>query len=165
MPTSDPLDILIAHDPWATLQILQACEKLTPAQFAQKFDIGPGSLQAAATHIIGAMRAWNDNLAGRPSRPRIEQNPGYTPAQLAPLLDEAAADLVAQAKRLPLDQMITRVREGKEYKFTRGAAITHITTHSMHHRAQCLNMLKQLGIKPLPPSSVTEWAHSADSAQ
>ena len=27
----------------------------------------------------------------------------------------------------------------------------------MHHRAQCLNMLRQLGVTPLPPSSVAEW--------
>jgi uncharacterized damage-inducible protein DinB len=35
--------------------------------------------------------------------------------------------------------------------------LTHVTTHGMHHRAQCLNMLRQLGVTPLPPSSVTEW--------
>jgi uncharacterized damage-inducible protein DinB len=30
-------------------------------------------------------------------------------------------------------------------------------THGMHHRAQCLNMLRRLGVQPLPPSSVAEW--------
>ncbi|HET6247222.1 MAG TPA: hypothetical protein VFE47_05925 [Tepidisphaeraceae bacterium] len=35
-PTSDPMEILLRHDKWATGQIIDACEKLAPAQFAQK---------------------------------------------------------------------------------------------------------------------------------
>jgi uncharacterized damage-inducible protein DinB len=58
---------------------------------------------------------------------------------------------------------VKRTRDGKEYSFTRGVVITHVATHGMHHRAQCLNMLKHLGVSPLPPSSVTEWARMADS--
>ena len=42
-------------------------------------------------------------------------------------------------------------------------ALTHITTHGTHHRAQCLNMLRQLGVTPLPPSSVAEWTWLGDA--
>ena len=49
------------------------------------------------------------------------------------------------------------MRDGRTADFTRGAILTHVTTHAMHHRAQCLNMLRHLGVTPLPPSSVTEW--------
>jgi uncharacterized damage-inducible protein DinB len=35
----------------------------------------------------------------------------------------------------------------------------------MHHRAQCLNMLRHLGVTPLPPSSVTEWDLMGNSAR
>jgi len=35
--------------------------------------------------------------------------------------------------------------------------ITHVTTHGMHHRAQCLNMLRHVGVNPLPQSSVLQW--------
>jgi uncharacterized damage-inducible protein DinB len=38
-----------------------------------------------------------------------------------------------------------------------------VTTHAMHHRAQCLNMLRHLGVTPLPPSSVAEWTWLADT--
>jgi uncharacterized damage-inducible protein DinB len=34
---------------------------------------------------------------------------------------------------------------GKTHRFTLGAALVHVTTHGMHHRAQCLNMLRHLG--------------------
>ena len=33
----------------------------------------------------------------------------------------------------------------------------------LRHRAQCLNMFRQLGVDPLPPSAVVEWTMLADS--
>lgn len=158
MPTSNPLDILLAHDKWATKQILQACQKISPEQFHQKFDMGPGSLHAAALHILSAMRAWDDVLAGRPQRPRLDEGGTQkTPAELLGLLDEIADASAATAKLHPLEETVTRIRGGKQYTFTRGGVITHVTTHGMHHRAQCLNMLRRVGVQPLPPSSVVEW--------
>jgi uncharacterized damage-inducible protein DinB len=164
MPTSNPLDILLEHDKWATRQILLTCEKLTPDQFARNFEIGPGSLQATLTHMIAAMATWTDTLAQRPNRPRIDQSGArYSPGQLLQLLDESTGELMAIANKHRLEETVTRTREGTEYSFTRGAVITHVATHGMHHRAQCLNMLKQLGVKPLPLSSVAEWTRSVDS--
>ncbi|MGA2440879.1 MAG: DinB family protein [Tepidisphaeraceae bacterium] len=166
MPTSNPLDIQLEHDRWATRQILSACEKLTADQFARKFEIGPGSLQATITHMLAAMNTWTDTLAERPPRPRIDQGGvGRSPVQLLQILDESTADFIAIAKSRPLDQIVKRTRAGKEYCFTRGAVITHVTTHGMHHRAQCLNMLRHLGVSPLPPSSVAEWAWIVDFPQ
>jgi uncharacterized damage-inducible protein DinB len=46
---------------------------------------------------------------------------------------------------------------------TRGAVLAHVTTHGTHHRAQCLNMLRRLGVNPLPPSSVAEWTWMGDT--
>jgi uncharacterized damage-inducible protein DinB len=62
--------------------------------------------------------------------------------------------------------MITRkLRDGRTVHMTRGAVLTHVTTHGMHHRAQCLNMLRHLGLSPLPPSSVTEWTLFGEASQ
>ena len=112
--------------------------------------------------MIAAMRTWNDTLAQRPLGARIDQGTLYTPAELGQLLDEAAAELAALARAHPLAGVVTRTREGKNYSFTRAAVLTHVATHAMHHRAQCLNMLKHLGVKPLPPSSVVEWSRNVD---
>jgi uncharacterized damage-inducible protein DinB len=65
MPTSDPLDILLAHDRWATRNILDACSKLSDEQFHQRFEMGPGSLHDTITHVLAAMRLWGDLLASR----------------------------------------------------------------------------------------------------
>jgi uncharacterized damage-inducible protein DinB len=161
MPASNPMDILLAHDRWATGQILAECAKLTPEQFHQRFEMGPGSLHDTINHMLAAMRVWNDLLAGHEQRPRLEGTKRTIP-ELTKLLDELTAELAALARAHPLDSTVTRLRDGKTYTFTRGAVITHVATHGMHHRAQSLNMLRHLGVNPLPPSSVSEWTWLAD---
>jgi uncharacterized damage-inducible protein DinB len=159
MPESDPLQILLTHDRWATEQILAACAKLTPDQFHRRFEMGPGSLRDTLTHTISAMRTWTETLAGSEPGPRLETDGQQrTPGQLRALLGEACRALQAEARRRPLEESVSRrLRDGRTFSFTRGAVLTHVTTHGMHHRAQCLNMLRHLGVTPLPPSSVSEW--------
>jgi uncharacterized damage-inducible protein DinB len=164
MPTSDPIQILLAHDRWATRLILDACAPLSDEQFHQRFDLGPGSLHDTLTHTVAALRFLGDLLAGRELRPRLEGT-NRSVAQLTAILEEAADDFAMSANAFPLDGLVTRELGGKSYTFTRGAMITHVTTHGMHHRAQCLNMLKNLGVKPLPPSSVMQWAMMVDGAR
>ena len=164
MPTSNPLHILLAHYRWATRQILDTCSKLAPEQFHQRFEIGPGSLHDTTTHIIQAMRLISHLLAGRDVRPRLEPTEHRTPAQLLSLLEETADDFGQLVRSHPLEGIVTRERGGKMYFFTRGAVATHVTTHGMQHRAECLNTLRTFGIKSLPPSSVMEWTWMADSA-
>jgi uncharacterized damage-inducible protein DinB len=166
MPISNPIDILLEHDAWATRQMLHACERLTADQFSRNFAMGPGSLQATTTHIIAAMRRWTDVLAQRPVRPRLDQDGvAYSPAELLKLLDESASEFQSVARSYPWDGIVIWSRDGKEYAFTRGIVVTQVTTHGMHHRAQCLNMLRQLGVSPLPLSSVVEWTRSVDAGR
>jgi uncharacterized damage-inducible protein DinB len=42
-----------------------------------------------------------------------------------------------------------------------GGAIAHALTHSMHHRAQLLYMLRKLGLKTLPEGDVLSWENVA----
>ncbi len=163
MATSDPVEILLDHNRWATRNFLETCTKLTDEQFHQRFEMGPGSLHDTLTHIVGAMRGWGDLLAGREQRPRLETEGQRTPTQLLELLEEVADDLEKSARAHPTDELVTGSRGGNSYTFARGAVLSHVTTHGMHHRAQCLNMLRQLGVDPLPPSAVVEWVLMADA--
>jgi uncharacterized damage-inducible protein DinB len=162
MSASDTAEILLIHNEWATRNLIDACAKLSDEQFHKKFEMGPGSIHDTATHIIGAMRVWGDFLAGRERRPRLE-GAKRTPAELLTLFNEVAADFSASARNHPLDGTITFTREGKSYALARGGVIVHATTHGMHHRAQCLNMLRHVGFTPLPPSSVVEWMRTIDN--
>jgi uncharacterized damage-inducible protein DinB len=165
MAEGDPLQILLSHDRWATAQLLGACAKLPPEQFHRRFDIGPGSLHDALAHVIGATRTMTETLAGEEPRPRLEADgQRRTPEQFRALLDASYDALAAEARRRPLDETVTRrTRDGRTLTMTRAAVVAHVATHAMHHRAQCLNMLRQLGVTPLPPSSVAEWTWAADA--
>jgi uncharacterized damage-inducible protein DinB len=45
---SDPMEILLTHNRWATKNLLDACAALPGEQFHKSFDMGPGSLQGLA---------------------------------------------------------------------------------------------------------------------
>lgn len=161
MPASDPSAILLAHNHWATAALLAACRGLSDEDFHRRFEIGPGSLHDTITHILGALQGWGDLLAGRDNRPRLEGT-RRTVDQLSELLDELASDIERSVRNHPAEEQVTGSRGGRSFTFTRGAVLTHVMTHGMHHRAQCLNMLRHLGVDPLPPSSVLEWTLMVD---
>lgn len=160
----EQLEVLLAHDRWATGLMFDACERLTQEQFHQPFEIGIGSLHNNLTHTIAAMRIWGDVLARITPRPWVDNTPTRTIAELRTMHAEAADLIEKMAFAGPLDDTFLRAREGRTYTFTRGVIITHVTTHAMHHRAQCLNMLRHLGVKDLPESSVVQWSRSLDPA-
>jgi predicted O-methyltransferase YrrM/uncharacterized damage-inducible protein DinB len=162
----DPLDILLRHDAWATREVLRACSGLTDEQWHRRFEIGPGSLHDAMTHVVGAMLRWADRIDGPPTelRPSIEGIARRTPAELLALLDAAESGLAASADRARARGLGTEFEvtlAGRTHRFTRGAALVHVTTHGMHHRAQCLNMLRHLGVPGvsdrLPEIDPLDW--------
>ncbi len=163
MPASDPVQILLAHNHWATRNILDACAKLSDDQLDREFDMGLKTVRATMTHVLGAMRGWGDLLAQRAQSERLESSGPMTPVQLLELLDQIGADILASIENKPLDEQLSGERAGKSYTFTRGAILTHVTTHAVHHRAQAINMLRHLGVDPLPPSSVMEWVFMVDN--
>jgi uncharacterized damage-inducible protein DinB len=163
---SDTLDISLAHNAWATNELLRVCEKLDDAQWHRRFDMGPGSLHDTLTHIVGAMLRWADRIDGppQPVRASIEDGTRRSAAQLRALLDDAESSLAASAARARqrgLDTALDVTLGGTPYRFTLGAMLVHVTTHGMHHRAQCLNMLRRLGAAgisdALPDLDVLEW--------
>lgn len=147
--TPDALDLLLRHNAWATREVLRACESLDDTQWHRRFDMEPGSLHDTLTHIVGAMFRWADRIDGPPRalRPSIEDSTQRTPAELLALLGEAATDLdasAARARQRGLDTVARVTFAGTPFHFTLNAMLVHVTTHGMHHRAQCLNMLRRL---------------------
>jgi len=170
MALSDSMDILLAHDRWATRQVLSACEALSHDQLHQAFDMGVGSLHDTIRHVLGAMRGWTDMLNGEYApggspRPRLEEEGEMSVAALLDLHERVADELERAARAGAPEDLISGVRGGKNYTFTRGGIVTHVTTHAMHHRAQCLNMLRRLGVERLPPTSVVEWMMLVDPVE
>lgn len=158
MPTnpSEPHLVLIAHERWANAKLYDACAVLSPDQLHHPFEMGTGSIHNNLVHNLGASRGWTDVLDETESRPRLEEK-NYAIDEIRAMHDPIHDDFERAALRRPFDTVIIRERAGQSYTFTVGGIITHVTTHSMHHRAQCLNMLRQLGVEDIPMSSVMEW--------
>ena len=168
----DPLDILLRHDAWATREVLRACSGLTDEQWHRRFEIGPGSLHDALTHVVGAMLRWANRIDGPPTelRPSIEGIARRTPAELLALLEAAESGLSASADRARARGLGTEfdvTLAGRTHHFMLGTALVHVTTHGMHHRAQCLNMLRHLGVPGisdrLPEIDPLDWQLQAQA--
>lgn len=156
-PPTDPAQVLLDFEDWATHRLFDACADLSDEQLDREFEMGLGTIRKTLMHDIGAMIGWTSVLEdGEPAfspdfggdRPSIDHLRG--------MHDEAMARFRAAGSG-GYDNVLTPAREGTTYRFTRGGIVTHVTTHSMHHRAQCLNMLRHLGIETQPESSVFQW--------
>ncbi len=187
-PTAaDPLDILLAHNQWSNKVLLESCRTLTHEQFHRPFPIGPaerGGLHLTITHTISAAGRWADRIRSiNPPRAALEPFP-FTPPpghpapdirdrtidELLDLNDRFAADLRDAAayshthgmnSTIPLKFPQPPEKGGgfKDYTFTRAAALMHVLTHGHWHRAQCMNILRQLAVPDVKPLdlSVVDW--------
>ncbi len=158
----DLLDRLLGHDAWTTRLLLERSRALADADLDRPFDIGHQTLRATFTHIIRNMEIWSALMAG--SDP--SSFPGPNPER--PTLDALLARLDVAAARFARTARSVAARDGWDERWldvldtppvekTFGGAIAHLLTHSMHHRAQVLFMLRQLGVDPLPEGDVLSW--------
>ena len=137
--TSRPLDILLAHNDWATRRLLDRCATLSEADFHRRFDIGPGSLHDTLTHTVACIVGWCALIEGDPWP---EPAGTRTPTQIAGDLTAATAT----ARRLADGPLERGFEVGDPpTTYTVGATLTHCLNHGTHHRAQCLNLLRRLG--------------------
>ena len=159
-PLTDPVLAMLDHNEWANERVIDACEALPPERLDHPFPMGLGTLRATMTHTIAAMRLWSDRLAPREPRPWLESSPDIGPADWRRLSRDASADLRLTALAGPMDEVIEVRRAEKIWRYPRVHIVVHVATHGVHHRAQCLNMLRQLGADPdsLPPSSALQWS-------
>ncbi|MHC4953526.1 MAG: DinB family protein [Planctomycetota bacterium] len=157
----DLLDRLLGHDAWTTRQLLLLCDGLTDAQLDREFDFAHRSLRWTFVHVIGNVEAWSDLMAGQP----IRNGGGRSISELIDRLDRAAADLAAiskpVARREGWDETWIDPKEDPPHPRTFGATIAHVITHSMHHRAQLIQMLRQLGVDGVPEGDVLSWENRA----
>jgi uncharacterized damage-inducible protein DinB len=156
----DILDRLLGHDAWTTRQLLLRSLGLSDDQLDRRFMIGHGSLRDTFVHIVWNMEAWTDMICERPIRPR----PGAEAATIARLierLDAAASEFGTVSRRLRdegrLDDVFADSTNDPPVLKTFGGAITHLVTHSMHHRAQILNIMRHLGLSDLIEGDVLGW--------
>jgi uncharacterized damage-inducible protein DinB len=155
----DLLDRLLGHDAWTTARLLELARPLPDAQLDHEFDLAHRTVRATCDHVVRNVEAWTDLLAGVPIRQRPEGPPSI--AGLAARHATAAAEFAALARavagRHAWDERWLDVADDPPAEKSYGGAIAHVITHSMHHRAQLIHMLKQLGVADVPEGDVLGW--------
>ena len=163
MSPNDPLAVLLAHDRWATEQLLAACAPLTDAQLDRPFEIGRGSLRKTLVHLHDVIAGWDDAIAGHAETPPLPADAALPAIAAAhPRVYDAFATTCAVGAA---DDSLSLQRGTRSIRAPRGGLLVHVLTHGTHTRAQALNMLRHLGVAPLPQSSVTEWMIATGAAQ
>ena len=156
----DILDRLLGHDAWTTRQLLLRSLALSDEQLDRTFPIGHGSLRATFDHIIRNMEVWTDLMCQRPVRPR-PRPPAAAIPRLLERLDTVASEFAQTARHIrdqgKLDDVFVDTADAEPIMKTFGGAITHVVTHSMHHRAQALNMMRHLGMTDLIEGDALGW--------
>ena len=145
---------------WTTRQLLQLAEGLSDDELDREFDIAHRTVRATFVHIIHNVEVWSDLMAGQPVTKCQTASP-HDPsvATLLARLDRASLNLArvarAVAQRGGWDERWIDPLDGVEKTY--GGAIAHVITHSMHHRAQLLYMLRRLEVSGLPEGDVLSW--------
>jgi uncharacterized damage-inducible protein DinB len=167
----DLLDRFLGHDAWTTRSLLMRVRKLSDEQLDREFDMGHRSVRATADHLIFNMEVWSALMARqRPDTSRGSSPDDRTVPALISRLDAAESQLKtiarAVADRGAWDELWIDMMDEPPTRKSYGGAIAHVITHSMHHRAQLLWMLKKLGLENLPEGDVLSWeqqlAHPVD---
>ena len=137
-------------------KVLEKARALSAEQYAQEFPIGVGSLAATLTHILSSEWYYVQRMRRR-DVPPYETWPirHEDPPPLAAL--EAAWAKQAEETRAAIDATRDAWHEPFEYRVTSDEGLrlivtcsaadqfTQLVLHEVHHRAQAINMLRQVG--------------------
>lgn len=151
----DLLDRLLAHDDWATTQLLELCRDLTDEQLDQPFDIGHRTLRATFGHMIFNVPCWTGLMLGQPIEERTDR------CSVATLLEEhrhgfatfaALAHQLRDQGRLD-DTFVDHYRVLKSF----GGAVLAVVLHNTEHRAEAVHILHRLGLPDVPEVDFGVW--------
>jgi uncharacterized damage-inducible protein DinB len=158
----DLLDRLLGHDSWTTRQLLDLAGTLSDRELDQEFDIGHRTVRRTFEHIIWNIECWTDLMTGNGVRSRPVPNQSL--ATLLQRHEVASSELFQFARETVdqnrLDETFLDTFDDPPKQKTFGGAIVHLATHGMHHRAQLLFMLRQMGVERLPEGDALTWENS-----
>lgn len=145
---SDRIQTYFAYSDWAMIRIHEEASRLSAEQFAQTFDIGPGSLQKTLQHLGQAERWWLGNWDTE-IRPLDDDR---QPTSLDELRDDYAElsgarnAFIETLNESTAQRVVTVPAGGVQTKYRVVESLLQLCSHGTHHRSQCVNMLRRLGV-------------------
>jgi uncharacterized damage-inducible protein DinB len=152
----DDVTALFAYDRWANRKVLDACRKLTAAQYVAEPVPGWSSVRSTICHIALATEFNLRALAGDPDDRIPTEADLATVDDVAQLLERAYGRFEELRPTLTperLNTMLTLRAIGRTFTLPRWAILRHIVSHSTYHRGQVASKLKRFGIE----QSITDF--------
>ncbi len=153
MDLSDYVRFQIKHSCWAIEHLIMHAGRLPQDAIEQDMNIGPGSLRVNIAHTIEAMFFFADCFAGK----TYEEPADF--AQLSLTL-KGLCTLQYRAHKNLEESMLSAIARGLPAmvpwtgtdigEMPAAAALAQVFDHATLHRTRCINMLKRLGVQPLP---------------
>jgi uncharacterized damage-inducible protein DinB len=155
------LDRLLGHDAWTTRQLLLCCREMSDEQWNRPFDLWDRSPRETFEHLIACMESHTDLLTGRNEylTSRDDETVDGMLKRHSIVAKEFAEAATQVEREGRADEMVTNPDSGN--RRSRGGLIAHLLTHSMHHRAQILNMLDRLGVEEVIEGDALGWESQA----
>jgi uncharacterized damage-inducible protein DinB len=158
----DLLDRQLAHDEWATAQLLELSRDLSDAQLDQEFDIGHRTLRETLDHLIFVVDFWTSLMAGQPVK--WERNVHRSIAEITDRHARFYPAFATIARRIldeqRLDDTFTDHFGGP---MTYDGAISHVILHNAEHRVEAVHMLGRLGLDNVPEVDHGLWDYERRS--
>ena len=153
----DLLDRLLGHDTWTTRQLLLACASLPDELLDRDVAIDHRTLRATFVHMIENIEIWTDLMHER----TVQTKAGETLPDLLDRLSVVSRDFRELAQTIARDQRfdacVTDTLDQPPQRKTFGGAIGHVLTHNMHHRAQIMFLMQQVGVVEHIEGDLLSW--------
>lgn len=179
MNSIDLVRRLHQHRQWANSQLLDVAVQLTHEQLLQAFAMGQGTIWKSLTHLYAAEYVWLEALEGneRPLTPGDAK--GKLPGnQEGPDPITELADLQSRWSELnerwrgyldsldaeSLDDVVYKNSSvsGQRLPACRSDILIHVCTHAQYTSAQVINMMRHVGVQPLPDPMLITMARHED---
>lgn len=155
------LEDCFAYGDWAVEHVLASAAPLEAELLDRPFEMGLGTLRKTLLHIRDAEQWWLQNWTGSPPAEFPKLGEQTSLAELRTLYETTAAARNTFLKSLAEDDLARTVsafvRPELDLKYRIGESMIQLWMHGTHHRAQALNMLRQLGVEP-PGLDLILWA-------
>ena len=183
MNASDLIRRLHQHRMWANRRLLEAVRSLSAEQLRQPFALGQGSVWRTLTHLLSADYVWLAALLGNAAPLMPGDVPGKLPgnqegegsigsldelalkwAELDRRWDDYLCNLSDDSLGVVVTKVSTSSGLAKRHGTRRADVLLHVCTHAQYTTAQLMNMLRQLGVSPLPEVMLISLARQEAAA-
>lgn len=156
MQPTDALTILLRHNLWANLRLLECCAQLTEEQLSASSVGGYGAIRETWLHIVMAEQSYFWRISTGQPYPRSGDALPPTIADMMASLRATGSGLIEWASQIQADDMVQINWDGTPRDVPKTIILAQAVNHATEHRAQIMATLTQLGIEP---PELDGWAY------